>query len=97
MIAICDECKEQFNVKFKEKIIGIGVIKHYFTCPYCKHEYINFIKNSSVRKKQRQIKKLYAELRKTKSFKERQLAIFTIEKAEREVKREMDQLKEQYS
>lgn len=97
MLAKCDECATEFDVDF-EVTTTKGIEKASFFCPECNLEYVAYVKNSSIKRQQADIKDLYSRMRKKGVGHAQQQRIFNhIKRAEMKVKEEMNALKEQYS
>lgn len=93
MKAICDECRQETPVKFKErKLAGAGnLIETYFKCVNCSVIYSAFITNSKVRRLQKETNKLRNKRSKTAG----DLAV--IEKNQEYIDAKMDELKAKYA
>lgn len=95
MLTKCDDCATEFEVESFEEVVTRDYEKTCFFCPACGREYIAFVKNESVKRQQRQVKKLYARMRKPgTSFKQQEKLMLGIKQAEKAVKEEMDALKQ---
>ncbi|WP_342510963.1 hypothetical protein MKY34_12305 [Sporosarcina sp. FSL K6-1522] len=55
----CDNCMTPFTIQPKEKKHGNGIVETYFHCPKCNERFTSFATNAVIRRKQREIKKLY--------------------------------------
>lgn len=57
----CDAgCKKEFSItKFRKRKVKNGIDKHFFRCPHCKHEYINYYASAETIKLQKEIRKLH--------------------------------------
>ena len=58
----CDNCMTPFTIQPKEKKHGNGIVETYFHCPKCNERFTSFATNAVIRRKQREIKKLYDRL-----------------------------------
>lgn len=62
MKVVCDECKEEFEVKQEiEKVKG-DIRRVCFICPNCGKKYIAYYLNSKIEQKQEKINKLIVKL-----------------------------------
>jgi hypothetical protein len=59
----CDNCNKEFSMSVKEKKHGRGIIETYFICPNCNTKYSCGFTNERARKIQRQIRRLWDEIR----------------------------------
>jgi hypothetical protein len=50
----CDECKRDFPIKLRTRKNN-GIEENFFTCPHCKKNYVSFVTNKEIRRKQREI------------------------------------------
>lgn len=58
----CDKCGKSFTIKPQEKKHGNGIKETYFRCTHCNERYTAYVTDANIRKKQRDIKKLYETL-----------------------------------
>lgn len=58
MLANCDKCKKDFEIKPKEKKVSKDISKVYFVCPYCKTEYLVHHTTKDIKAKQKKIREL---------------------------------------
>jgi DNA-binding transcriptional regulator GbsR (MarR family) len=93
----CDQCKEDFPIVLKEKKHGKGIIETYFICPHCSHRYSSAFTNTRARKCQRQIRKLWDEIRGCKNVQLAELKKEKIDKLTKENKQIISELKEQFA
>jgi predicted RNA-binding Zn-ribbon protein involved in translation (DUF1610 family) len=95
MLAKCDECAAEFEIENFEETTTKDYTKTSFFCPACGREYIAFAKNNSIKKKQAEVKKMYAQVRKPgTSYAEQKKLMLGIKKKEKAVKAEMNALKQ---
>src|SRR5690625_1801372 len=92
----CDECNRYFKINLKEKKHGRGVIETYFTCPCCEKVYTAFVTDAIVRRRQREIKRLYEKFNKINDVNDRIKMQREIEQKKRRLKPLMDELKNKY-
>lgn len=59
---MCERCCNTFVIRLQEKKHGKGITETYFTCPHCNEHYISYVTNADIRRKQREIRKLYETL-----------------------------------
>ena len=77
-----DGCGEEFRTTgFKAKKIDSDIEKTYFRCSHCNKEYISFYTDSLIRKKQQRIR--------------RSKSIYEINKIQKQIKNDMDNLRKQ--
>lgn len=92
----CDDCKKHFDIKLKEKKRGNGIVEAYFTCPHCDKHYTAFVTDAVVRRKQREIKKLYETLSNITDYRNYQDTQQFIEQKKQELQLFMRELKDKY-
>ncbi|WP_049680963.1 hypothetical protein [Peribacillus loiseleuriae] len=59
----CNECSKEFPINLKKKKHGKAVVETYFVCPHCSARFSAAFTNDRARKCQKQIQKLWAEIR----------------------------------
>ncbi|KNE19660.1 hypothetical protein [Virgibacillus pantothenticus] len=59
---MCDKCSNTFVIQLQEKKHGKGITETYFTCPHCNEHYTSYATDADIRRKQREIKKMYETL-----------------------------------
>ncbi|VXC07591.1 conserved hypothetical protein [Bacillus sp. 349Y] len=89
---VCDQCNEKFKILPREKKLGNGIKETYFNCPKCDKKYVAFKTDGSIRRKQRQIKRLVEIRRGSKTVDQFHKYTAKIEKVQAEVKVDMDKL-----
>lgn len=92
----CDDCKKHFDIKLKEKKRGNGIVESYFICPHCDKHYTAFVTDAVVRRKQREIKKLYESLSTITDIQKYQDRQSIIEEKKQELQPLMSALKDKY-
>jgi transposase-like protein len=93
----CDSCSKAFYLVIKEKKHGNGIIETYFTCPACNKRYSSAFTNARTRKLQRQIRKLWDEIRGCGNVQLAETMRAKIDKLTEENKKIMTALKEQFA
>src|SRR5699024_2772292 len=91
----CDECNKEFVIEMKEKDVGQGITKIYFSCPHCKEEYLVHYSNVLILKKQKQIRDKQQEYNdevKLKDRKKAQSRYNQIKKLQKALKKDMENL-----
>lgn len=61
---VCDKCNKGFNIDLKTRKLPLGVEEVYFKCPHCNEKYVSYYTDEGIRKKQREINKMYEEISK---------------------------------
>lgn len=92
--AVCDECNKEFEVSMQMKITEDGSEKNFFVCPNCGKEYVAFIINQSIRTKQAEMKMLWRKLQSATTVKQHNKLHAKIEELEKNIKQEIQKLKE---
>lgn len=62
----CDKCKEDFEVKPKEKKVNKDISKLYFTCPHCGAEYLVHYNSKEIKAKQKLIRSVVEDVGKAR-------------------------------
>ncbi|MEH7249152.1 hypothetical protein V7114_20545 [Neobacillus niacini] len=93
----CDGCSKSFSLVIKEKKCGNGIIETYFTCPECNKRYSSAYTNARTRKLQRQIRKLWDEIRGCRNVQLVETKRTKIDKLTDENKKIMSDLKAQFT
>lgn len=68
---ICDECKKEFELKPRTKKHADVIVEVYFKCPHCGKEYVSYFTDKTIRIKQKNINKMWAEYRNAGTDKEK--------------------------
>ena len=92
MAIVCDACHCKIKPKPIEKKIGRGVRETYFNCSECGKKYTAFMTDQSIRRKQRKVKKLVEDRKKSKSPEEFVRRTEEISALKNVIKLEMDKL-----
>lgn len=60
----CDNkrCNKKFEIKPRKKKHTVSIVETYFLCPHCKTRYSSHVTDQDIRKRQREIRTLNAEL-----------------------------------
>lgn len=94
-VTICDKCKEGFNLVPKD--LNKRLVKDdevtYFNCPHCFKEYIYFVSNSSIKKKQSRLDALYKELQTMTDVRDRVNMKTKVKRLKRNTMKEVTKLK----
>lgn len=93
----CDNCQKEFTIAVKEKKHSKGIVETYFKCPHCSHRYSGAFTNARARKCQKQIRKLWDEIRGCGSAQLAEAKKVKIDKLTEENKMVMSELKEQFA
>lgn len=94
----CDNCNKEFELNILEDNIKEDISKVYFTCSHCDKEYISHYTDKVIRVKQKKMKGLVNKLGKLKGkkdFKQSEKLYKQYLKIQEELKRDMDNLKEE--
>ncbi|NBI08236.1 hypothetical protein [Senegalia massiliensis] len=67
MIVICDECKKEFKIKLRVRILKEDIEEEYFICPQCKAEYRVNLTNEKCRELRSQLQDLQKQYSKRKT------------------------------
>jgi transposase-like protein len=63
----CDSCKQDFVIgRLDERLLKDGVRQTFFSCPHCKKEYTAFYTDKAIRERQKELKNLQSECKRTK-------------------------------
>lgn len=81
---VCDKCNKEFKIVLKTRKLPLGVEEVYFKCTHCNEKYVSYYTDESIRKKQREINKMYEEIAKITD---------KINKTKAETKSDMEELK----
>ncbi|USK56563.1 hypothetical protein LIS82_08865 [Cytobacillus solani] len=93
----CTGCQKDFDITLKEKKHGKGIIETYFVCPHCSTRFSAAFTNTRSRKIQKQIRKLWDEIRGCGNVKLAEHKKEKIDKLTEENKQIMSKLKEEYA
>ncbi|MEG2787360.1 MAG: transglycosylase [Romboutsia sp.] len=93
MMVNCDECNKDFEVNTKIYKVNDDIEKTYFVCTNCRHEYIAFYTNSSIRKKQVKINNIANIFNKSKNLNAINKLNNQFMKLKKEIKKEMKNLR----
>jgi hypothetical protein len=64
MKAICDSCKQNFELEsLKERNLDGGIVEIYYNCPHCNKEYHVCVTSEQTRKVQKQMEELRGVIR----------------------------------
>ena len=61
--AHCDSgCQKNFSItKFRKRKVKHGIEKHFFRCPHCKHEYVNYYASPETIKLQKEMRRFHRD------------------------------------
>lgn len=91
---ICDSCDMEFELKVKIKKHSRLVEESYFKCPHCKERYSSYFTDEHIRSKQKQINKLWEQLRESSEEKQTADLAVRVENMKAEIKKDMVSLKD---
>lgn len=91
MEALCNECRQETDVKFKTRKFGDGLVETFFKCRNCHVKYVAFITDKKVRRLQKETNKLRNDPNKSVN----DLAVINTNQEFINVK--MDELKDRYA
>lgn len=91
----CDKCSKKFQIKVKTRKLPLGIEEIYFICPHCKEKYIGYYTNLEIRKKQKEINKMWEEYRKLREPDIIDDMMLKITKFKAEIKADMEELKKE--
>lgn len=93
----CDECTKEFQIELKTKRLHEGVELTYFNCPHCECEYTTYYTDTNIREGQRHVQRLREKLQGTKNLGIRERIHADIQKRQKEIAKQMDELKKKCS
>lgn len=93
----CDSCHKEFQIAIKEKKHGNGIVETYFTCPECNKRYSAAFTNERTRKCQKQIRKLWDEIKGCGNIQLAETKKAKIDRLTEGNKKIMSELKEQFA
>lgn len=94
---ICDSCKEEIKIEVKQRFLTDNIKEFYFTCNSCNKEYLIYLSNKEIEKKQHELQKLMIEAnREELSTEDKQMYYKRYKAFKNEIKADMEALKEIY-
>lgn len=94
---ICDSCKEEIKLEVKQRTLTDKVKKFYFTCNSCNKEYLVYLADEKIEKKQHEVQKLMIKAnREELSTEDKQMYYKRYKALKNEIKADMEALKENY-
>ena len=92
---ICDSCKEEIKIEVKQRFLTDNIKEFYFTCNACNKEYLIYLSNKEIEKKQNELQKLMIEANiEELSTEDKQMYYKRYETLKNEIKADMEALKE---
>lgn len=94
---ICDSCKEEIKIEVKQRFLTDDIKEFYFTCNACNKEYLIYLSNKEIEKKQHELQKLMIEAnREELSTEDKQIYYKRYKALKNEIKADMEALKKEY-
>ena len=94
---ICDSCKEEIKIEVKQRFLTDDIKEFYFACNACNKEYLIYLSNNKIEKKQCELQKLMIEAnREELSTEDKQMYYKRYKALKNEIKADMEALKEIY-
>ena len=94
---ICDSCKEEIKIEVKQRFLTDDIKEFYFTCNSCNKEYLIYLSNKEIEKKQYELQKLMIEAnREELRTEDKQIHYKRYKALKNEIKADMEALKKEY-
>ena len=94
---ICDSCKEEIKIEVKQRFLTDDIKEFYFTCNACNKEYLIYLSNKEIEKKQHELQKLMIKANiEELSTEDKQIHYKRYRGLKNEIKADMEALKEKY-
>ena len=91
----CNDCFTVFEVNdLKQKVMKNQIHKHYFTCPYCNHEYVSYYTDAKMRRDIKRNMKKRKQYAQANTVEESRRLIAEIKMNDKLLNKDKDALKE---